>query len=374
MRSVFLHLCLNIVLTTKKCLDDNVVDARPEKVHIDAYLLQVLAEGTQTPLVTKVILFCVLILNKTFVLLVDRVVRQMHELVILVNLLGVSFWSETSETLLKDVYPKWFIPGDNDIDSQVKFVAINKQWVRDILRNNAGLIHIHIVDIIHDVNTTALAGIGWLDNPYILLALVLLQLLIVVIEITEFIWQDVGIWTKVKRILAESFLKAYNIEAQTILPGNLVALRKVIDLLILVESLILVTLARTWAPEKVPLMGIRWTEAMLLKHWPAKLIIESDHLVKQLWVFNVVALLVAVVREWARNHLLVRNVLEVQELTLVLILLVVEALPRVTCLREEASLTRDRRAVSRASCRRGSVGRNAVALVFKLLQFGEKLV
>ena len=63
-----------------------------------------------------------------------------------------------------------------------------------------------------------------------------------------------------------------------------------------------------------------------------------------------------------------------QELTLVLILLVVEALPRVTCLREEASLTRDRRAVSRASCRRGSVGRNAVALVFKLLQFGEKLV
>lgn len=124
-------------------------------------------------------------------------------------------------------------------------MAINKQWVRDILRNNAGLIHIHIVDIIHDVNTTALAGIGWLDNPYILLALVLLQLLIVVIEITEFIWQDVGIWTKVKRILAESFLKAYNIEAQTILPGNLVALRKVIDLLILVESLILVTLART---------------------------------------------------------------------------------------------------------------------------------
>lgn len=123
-------------------------------------------------------------------------------------------------------------------------MAINKQWVRDILRNNAGLIHIHIVDIIHDVNTTALTGIGWLDNPYILLALVLLQFLIVVIEITEFIWQDVGIWTKVKRILAESFLKAYNIEAQTILPGDLVALRKVIDLLILVESFILVTLAR----------------------------------------------------------------------------------------------------------------------------------
>lgn len=91
MRSVFLHLCLNIVLTTKKCLYDNIVDTRPEKVHIDAYLLQVLAEGTQTPLVTKVILLCVLILNKTFVLLVDRVVRQMHELVILVNLLGVSF-------------------------------------------------------------------------------------------------------------------------------------------------------------------------------------------------------------------------------------------------------------------------------------------
>ena len=73
----------------------------------------------------------------------------------------------------------------------------------------------------------------------------LLQLLIVIIEITEFIWQDVGVWAEVKRSLSEPFLQAHNIETQTILSSDFVTLREVIDLLILIEPFILVALART---------------------------------------------------------------------------------------------------------------------------------
>ena len=47
-------------------------------------------------------------------------------------------------------------------------MTIDKKWVRDVFRNDTGLIHIHVINVIDNVNATALASIGWFDNPYIL--------------------------------------------------------------------------------------------------------------------------------------------------------------------------------------------------------------
>ena len=80
---------------------------------------------------------------------------------------------------------------------------------------------------------------------------------------------------------------------------------------------------------------------MLLQNGPAELIVEADHFVKQFRVLNMITLLVAVVGQIARHQLLVSDVFKVQELTLVLVLLVVEALPCVARLGEEAGLARD---------------------------------
>ena len=71
----------------------------------------------------------------------------------------------------------------------------------------------------------------------------LLQLLVVVVEIAKFIRQDVGVWAEIESILAESFLKPDYIKAKSILAGDLVTLREVIDLLVLIEALILIALA-----------------------------------------------------------------------------------------------------------------------------------
>ena len=68
---------------------------------------------------------------------------------------------------------------------------------------------------------------------------------------------------------------------------------------------------------------------MLLEDGPAQLVIETDHLVEQLRVLNMVAFLVAVVGELSSDHLFVCYVLEVEELALVLVLLVIEALASV---------------------------------------------
>ena len=121
-------------------------------------------------------------------------------------------------------------------------------------------------------------------------------------------------------------------------------------------------------------MRVCGREAVLLQNRPTELIVKADHFVEQLRVLNMVALLIAVVRETARDHLLVGDVLEVQELALVLILLVVEALARIGSLGEEAGLARDGGAIGRAGGRRGRVRRDTVPLVLQLLQLGEELV
>ena len=95
MRAILLHGGLDVVLAAEDCLDDDIVDAGPEQVHVDAHLLQVLAEGAQAPLVAEIVLLCVLILNETIILLVNGVVRQVHVFVLLIDLLGVSFGGES---------------------------------------------------------------------------------------------------------------------------------------------------------------------------------------------------------------------------------------------------------------------------------------
>ena len=62
-------------------------------------------------------------------------------------------------------------------------------------------------------------------------------------EVMEFIWQDVCVGDEVKLASSESFLHLNIIEAETILPSDLVALREVIDSLEFVEAFVQIALA-----------------------------------------------------------------------------------------------------------------------------------
>lgn len=71
MGAVFLESCLYVILPTKQCFEDYVVNARPKQIHVNANLLEMLTESTETPFVAKIVLLRVFVLNKPFVLLVD---------------------------------------------------------------------------------------------------------------------------------------------------------------------------------------------------------------------------------------------------------------------------------------------------------------
>lgn len=73
----FAQLLFRLGLDTEQALDDYVVDFSPHVSGIDAKLLQMLAEGRHAPLKATVALCCILILHKSFILLIDRIVGQM---------------------------------------------------------------------------------------------------------------------------------------------------------------------------------------------------------------------------------------------------------------------------------------------------------
>ncbi len=158
----------------------------------------------------------------------------MHELVLLINLLCVCLRGESCQTFLINVDSKRLITGDHYIDSQVKFVTIDQQWVGNVFGDNTCFIDIDIVDIIDDINAASLTSIGWFHDPHIFLAFMLLQFLVVIIKVAKLVGQDVCVRAEVKGRFAEALLQTHDIEAQAIFAGDFVRLGEMINFLVLI--------------------------------------------------------------------------------------------------------------------------------------------
>ena len=72
-------------------------------------------------------------------------------------------------------------------------MTVNQQWIRDVFADDACFIDVNIIDVIHQVDSSTLARIRRFHDPDVFLALVLLELLVVVVEVTELVRQDVGV-------------------------------------------------------------------------------------------------------------------------------------------------------------------------------------
>jgi hypothetical protein len=148
----------------------------------------------------------------------------------------------------------------------------------------------------------------------------------VVVEVSELVGQDVRVWAEVKRRFAEALLHAYDVKAKAILAGDFTALRKVIDFLVLIETLVQIRFAGGGAPKQVPLVALSHGETVLLKHRATKLVFKSDELVEELAILDMIALLIVVVRLRGSSDLLFRDGFKGQEFTLVLVVPVVEGI------------------------------------------------
>ena len=145
-----------------------------------------------------------------------------------------SLGSESCQALLVNVYAQWLVAGYADVKAQIKLVSVDQQRVSDILRNDACLVDVDVVDVIYKVDAAALAGVCRFDDPNVFLAFVLLQLLVVVIKVSELVGENVCVWHEVECTFAVALLHAHDVEAKAVFASDFVRLREMIDFLVLI--------------------------------------------------------------------------------------------------------------------------------------------
>lgn len=131
-------------------------------------------------------------------------------------------------------------------------MAVDQQWIGHVTGNDRELVNINIIDIINQLDTTTLGRVSWLNDPNVLLAIMLFELLVVLIELTKLVRKDVGIRNEVEVLLSKPFLHSHDVEAKPILSSDFMTLREMIDLLIFVQAFIEIALATRRAPQNVP--------------------------------------------------------------------------------------------------------------------------
>ena len=93
----------------------------------------------------------------------------------------------------------------------------------------------------------------------------MLELLVVSMEVVEFIGKNVGVRNEVKLTSAKSLLHFDIVVTKSVFSGDFITLREVIDSLEFIETLIKVALAGTCRPQNVPLVTISVIEVVGLQ-------------------------------------------------------------------------------------------------------------
>jgi hypothetical protein len=196
-------------------------------------------KSAERPFESNIILLLVLILDKIVIFLIDRIVCQMHELIVFIYLLGVGLTGKSSQTLLVYIHSQWLIWGYEYINAQIKLVAVDEKWIRNVPWNNWKIIILQIFNIVEKMNTTTSTEICWLDNPNILLRLFLCKHLIMGLEFSKLVRENIGIRDDIiNPAPSKLLLHLHNVVTKSVLSGNFIAWRKMIDSLIFVQTFI----------------------------------------------------------------------------------------------------------------------------------------
>ena len=130
------------------------------------------------------------------------------------------------------------------------------------------------------------------------------QPLVMCMEIMKLVWQNVSVRDEVVLLPSEALLHLDIVVTQAVFACNLVALREVVDSLMLIEALIHVAFARGRRPAQVPLVRLSAREGIGFKNRSNNFRFAFQHFVKHLVVVNVVA---SMSLHWASYKLLFIN-------------------------------------------------------------------
>ena len=148
-----------------------------------------------------------------------------------------------------------------------------------------------LVDILNDVDSSALTRVRWLYNPEVAFRLRYLEFVIVGVKVMELIREDVSVWNEVESSSAVLLLHLYGVEAQSVLASDLIAIREVVDALELIKAFIEVTLTGAARPEDVPLVAVGEVESICFEQRSDQLRVTLQKFIEHLLIVNMVGTL-----------------------------------------------------------------------------------
>lgn len=140
--------------------------------------------------------------------------------------------------------------------------------------------------------------------------------MVVVEEVPVFVREDVGVRDEVKVLSSKFLLHLDIIEAQPVLPRDLIRVWKMIDSLVFIQTLIKIRLAAATGPEEIPFVGFGVFEIVCFTDTTDEFCVTLQNLVQEFTVLYVIAtataLMMPVGGSWWSVHKKLRpiNVLE----------------------------------------------------------------
>ena len=109
----------------------------------------------------------------------------------------ISINCESRQSFIININTPWIHTSYHDVNSEIKFEAIDQKWILNVSTNDTTLINWHLRYLINNVNSFALTRVLRLNDPSIILLLILNRMEMTV-KIRKFIRQDVTIWDNIE--------------------------------------------------------------------------------------------------------------------------------------------------------------------------------
>jgi len=157
MRHIHLKSIIQHHLSRYYGLDDDVFDLGEEGVVVDVVLLEQLPQPGDSPLGPEILQIVVILHKGALVELIDRVVSQVHELVLLgLQVVRVLTRRKPRQPLLVHIDLQRVDGGECHVDPEVELEAVDEEGVVDVVAGHQALLHLNLAEVVCDEDAFAL--------------------------------------------------------------------------------------------------------------------------------------------------------------------------------------------------------------------------
>ena len=78
---------------------------------------------------------------------------------------SVGLTGKPNETFFENVNSEWLVRSDDDVNSQIEFMTVDKKRIFDILWDDGNILEIYFWNVVDDIDSSTSWRICWFYDP-----------------------------------------------------------------------------------------------------------------------------------------------------------------------------------------------------------------